>query len=149
MLERPVLKNAAQRTSQHVKWTSGTRLTITVDRSIARAVARSIIARASRSSRSNARSLDRSVARSLGRSVARSFGRSVARSLDRSVDRSIARSLPRSIDRSLTRSVASTKITLGSLLQKTYETTLLLLPNVCRRPAAWVFCPWTCESTTR
>ena len=73
MLERLVLKNPAQRTCQRVKWTSGARLTVTVDRSIARAVARSIFARSL--GRSIARSLDRSIARSLGRSVARSIAR--------------------------------------------------------------------------
>ena len=38
-------KNGAQRTTQHVKWTPGARLTITVDQSISRGVARLIIAR--------------------------------------------------------------------------------------------------------
>ena len=113
VIKRLVLKNASQRTSQHVKWTSGARLAITIDRSIARAVARSSLARSlDRSAartlgRSIARSLDRSVARSLRRSVARPFGRSVARSLNRSIDRSIARSIGRSLARSRGRSVAS------------------------------------------
>ena len=80
---------------------AGARLTITIDRSLARAVARSLIAR------SVARSLDRSNARSLVRSVARSLDRSLDRSIARSLDRSIGRSLDRSIARSLGRSVAS------------------------------------------
>ena len=71
-LERLVLKNAAQRTNQHVKSPSGARAKIIVGRS---------------------------VARSLGRSVARSLGVSVARSLGVSVDRSVARSIGRSTGR--------------------------------------------------
>ena len=66
MLELLVLKKGAQRTSQRVKWTSGSRVMII---------------------------FDRSVARSLGRSGARSLGRSIAGSLDRSLDRSMDRSL--------------------------------------------------------
>ena len=76
-------ENAAQRTSQRVKCTSGARLTITVDRLIARAVARSIIAR----------SLDSSVARTIGRPIAWSLGRSVALSFGRPFARSLARSI--------------------------------------------------------
>ena len=106
-LEGLALNNAAQRTGRRVKWTSGARLTITVDRSIARAIARSIIARSVPRSlgRSNARSLDRSIAQSLGRSVAPSLGRSVGRSVARSLGRSIARSIARSLDRSIARSI--------------------------------------------
>ena len=80
VLERLVVQNASQRTSQHVGWTSGARLTITIDRSI---------------DRSRGRSLDQS---SLGRSIA---GRSSARSLGRSVARSIGHSTARAIDWSL------------------------------------------------
>ena len=66
MLERLVLKNAAECTSQRLKWTSGARVMIIFGRLV-----------------SVARSLGRSVARSLGRSVARSLDRSIAQSLDR------------------------------------------------------------------
>ena len=106
ILERLVLKNAAQRTSQHVKWTSGARLTITVDRSIARAVARSIDHRSIIARSSLAWSLDRSVAQSRYRPIARSLGRSVARSLDRSIARSLGLSVARSQGSSIDRSIA-------------------------------------------
>ena len=62
MLERLVLKNAADRTSHRLG-------------PLGRLVARS---------------LDRLVARSLDYSIARSLDRSIDRSLDRSIDRSIA-----------------------------------------------------------
>ena len=81
--------------SQCAIWTSGARVKIIFDGSVARSFGRSV-----------ARSLGRSVARSLGRSVARSLARSLGRSVARSLDRSIARSLDRSIARSLDRSIA-------------------------------------------
>ena len=72
VLERLVLKNAAERTSQRLKWTSEARVMIVFGRSV-----------------SIARSLGRSIARSLGRSIARSLGSWVARSRDRLVARSL------------------------------------------------------------
>ena len=73
VLELLVLKNAAQRTSQSVKWTSGARVVIFV--------------------------LPRSLGRSLDRSLDRSIARSPERSLDRTLDRRwlgrlLARSMP-------------------------------------------------------
>ena len=94
VLERLVLKNLTQRTSQRVKWTSGARVTI-----ISFPIARSIV-------RSIARSLDRSLDRSPARSLARSIDRSHARSVARSIGRSRARSLAHSIGRSIARSIA-------------------------------------------
>ena len=82
MLEVLVLKDAAECTSQRLKWTSGSQVMIIFGRSVARPLARS---------------LDRSLDRSLGRSTARTIARSLARSVARSLDRSIARSLDRSI----------------------------------------------------
>ena len=79
VLERLVLKNAAQRTSQRLNWTSGARVTIIFGRSVARSLDRSI-----------ARSIARSLGRLIARSIARWLDRLVARSLDRSLDRSIA-----------------------------------------------------------
>ena len=97
MSERLVLKNYAQRTSQHVKWTAGGRLTITVDRSIDLAVARS------------KRSLDRSDARTRGRSIARSLDHSIVPSLDRldgvSPQRFHPQLVARASDRSITRQI--------------------------------------------
>ena len=73
MLERLVLKNLTQCTSERLKRPSGAEV-MTCSLSLGRSVARSL-------GRSIARSLDRS----LGRSIARSLGRSLARSLARSL----------------------------------------------------------------
>ena len=82
VLERPIWKNAAQRTSPCVKWTAGARVVIIFDHSVARSLDRSI-----------ARSLDRSIARSIARSLSRSLSRSIARSRDRSIVRGLHRSI--------------------------------------------------------
>ena len=89
MLERLVLKNLTQRTSQRVKRPSGTWV-MTCSRLLDRSIARSL-------GRSVARSLDRSIARTIARWLDRSLDRSIARSLNRQLDHSIARSLDRSI----------------------------------------------------
>ena len=72
MLERLVLKNGVECTSQRLKWTSGAQVMIIFGRSLAR-----------------------SLGRSVDRSLARSLARSIARSLDRSLERAIARSIGR------------------------------------------------------
>ena len=85
VLERLVLKNLPQRTSQRVKIPSGARV-VPCSRSLDRSIARS-----------SPRSLDRSLGRSLDRAFDRSLDSSIARSLDRSITRSFARSLDRSL----------------------------------------------------
>ena len=105
-LERLLLKNEAECTSQRLKWTSGARFMIIFGRSVPRSLGRSLGCSVARSvARSVVRSVARSLGRSLGRSVARSVVRSVARSLDRSIAPSIARSVARSLGRSLDRSL--------------------------------------------
>ena len=89
VLGRLVLKNLAQRTGQHVNWTSG-----------AGAMISSVSLFYSYFDRWVTRSLERSIARSLARSLAQSPDRSLDRTPDRSIGRSIARSIARSLARS-------------------------------------------------
>ena len=100
VLDRLVLRNVEQRTSQRGKWTSEARNTINLfflfsSYFVARSLDRSI-----------ARSLDHSITRSLDHSITRSLDHSIARSLDRPIDRSLDRGIAGPIARPIARPLA-------------------------------------------